>query len=169
MHNTTFKVSEKEIKFPIVISAFPGVGKTYFYNYMRDVERPGYVPDIKDSDSSKFPKQGFPLNYVQAIKKDLNHFDIQLVSSHIEVRQRLAVRNIDYYLVFPHCDLKEAYLSRYERRGSPQAFIDLLDNNWENWIRSCEDDQHAIKRCVLHHPDAYLKSLTTKGSIFDFF
>lgn len=159
----------KEIKFPIVISAFPGVGKTYFYNYMRDVERPGYVPDIKDSDSSKFPKQGFPLNYVQAIEKDLSYFDVQLVSSHIEVRQQLAARNIDYYLVFPDYDLKEAYLDRYKKRGSPQAFIDLLDSNWINWIKSCEQDQYALKRCLITHPDCYLKSLTTKGSIFDFF
>jgi len=147
---------------PIVISAFPGVGKTYFYNYMNSMPTETFIVwSGRDSDSSKFPKEGFPQNYVKAIKRDLRNGIqfTQLVSSHKEVRDAMACAGIDYYLVFPENHLKQVYLERYKRRGSPQAFIDLLDKNWETWIHSCEDDQYALKKIVLHHPHAYLKSV----------
>ena len=117
---------------PIVISAFPGVGKTYFYNYMNSMPTETFIVwSGRDSDSSKFPKEGFPQNYVKAIKRDLRNGIqfTQLVSSHKEVRDAMACAGIDYYLVFPENHLKQVYLERYKRRGSPQAFIDLLDKN----------------------------------------
>ena len=33
--------------------------------------------------------------------------------------------------LFPHCDLKQAYLERYERRGSPYESTKLVDKTDE--------------------------------------
>jgi hypothetical protein len=37
-------------------------------------------------------------------------------------------------LVYPYGTLKEQYLKRYKDRGSDEAFIRLLDGNWEKWM-----------------------------------
>ena len=113
----------------IIISAFPGVGKTYFSENI-DLK-------VKDSDSSKFDKKNFPQNYVDSIKKDIGKYDVILVSSHEEVRSLLYKSKIEYNLVFPKGDCKNEYIQRYKDRGSPEAFIKLLDEMWEQWIESC--------------------------------
>ena len=113
----------------VIISAFPGVGKTYFSENTK--------LKVKDSDSSKFDKKNFPQNYVDSIKKDMGKYDIILVSSHEEVRSLLYESKIEYNLVFPNGDCKNEYIQRYKDRGSPEAFIKLLDEMWEQWIESC--------------------------------
>lgn len=53
----------KEGSETIVIAGFPGVGKSYAMR-IDDGYNGIYV---RDSDSSKFPKDGFPQNYVEHI------------------------------------------------------------------------------------------------------
>lgn len=47
-----------------VYSAFPGVGKTTYFNTTSK--------NVLDSDSSKFDKREFPKNYIQHIKHPVN-------------------------------------------------------------------------------------------------
>ena len=108
-----------------IISGFPGIGKTYFANSRTDV---------CDSDSSRFPKDNFPENYIQHIKECIGKYRYILVSSHKEVREALVANGIEFTLVYPSKYLKKEYLQRYKDRGSSDAFIKLLDENWDNWI-----------------------------------
>ena len=122
-----------------VISAFPGCGKSHFYNSVKDNIK------ILDSDSSKFDKSDFPRNYIEHIKDNLPSADIILVSSHEDVRKELVKNGMDFTLVFPDISLKEQYIKRYKERGSPENFIKLLDTNWDNWINQLLKQEYCSK------------------------
>lgn len=120
----------------IVISAFPGTGKTHFATHSTRA--------ILDSDSTSYSwvsegvrNPDFPVNYIAHIKENIGKADAVLVSSHKEVRTALVAADIRFVLVYPAIDLKEEYLERYRRRGSAQAFINLLGEKWEDWIFDC--------------------------------
>jgi len=124
----------------LLISGFPGIGKTYFKN--------NSVLNVADSDSSKFSwiKEGvrnpnFPKVYIEHIKDMLRSKDIVLVSSHKEVRDALVQERIRFWLVYPKRELKTEYLLRFEKRGSPQKFLDFLDSNWDNFITEMENQK----------------------------
>lgn len=121
----------------LVVSAFPGVGKTYYYNNTEDV--------VLDSDSSKFDKAHFPGNYIQHIKENIGKVDVILVSSHQVVRQALIEAGVDFALVYPSLADKEEYIEKYKRRGSSDSFIRLVEDNWESWIEECEDQRGCFK------------------------
>lgn len=128
----------------IIISGFPGVGKTALYNSLKD----SCLVTILDSDSSNFPKDGFPDNYLKHIEKEYNEIGnlpkIILVSTHAEVRQGLREKALPYELVVPRHSLKEEYLQRYQERGSSQAFIDLMRDNWENFLSTEPDESVTV-------------------------
>lgn len=122
----------------LVISAFPGCGKSHFFRQNKD-------KIVLDSDSSTFDKSDFPRNYIQHIKNNLGTADIIMVSSHKEVRDALVENGIDFILVYPDPSIKEEYIQRYIDRGSPQSFIQLLEKNWENWISELDEQKNCKK------------------------
>ena len=111
-----------------VYSAFPGVGKTSYFNKTNK--------NVWDSDSSKFDKKHFPENYIEHIKSGLDNESVDkiLVSSHIDVRDALVKNGISCVLVYPDRSLKDEYIQRYKDRGNNDAFVKLLDNNWDTWM-----------------------------------
>ena len=111
----------------LVISAFPGCGKSHYFREKVDKV-------VLDSDSSKFDKSDFPRNYIQHIKENIGEVDVIMVSSHKEVRDALVQNGIQFTLVYPDISIRDEYIQRYIDRGSPEAFINLLTKNWELWI-----------------------------------
>lgn len=134
----------------LIISGFPGVGKTSLYNSKSD------DLIILDSDSSTFDKSEFPENYIKHIKENIGKVDIILVSSHKDVRLALDSNKIKYILIYPNLSLKEEYLERYRLRGSVQPFIDLISKNWELWI----------KEIIEHEPSEYLTKIELESGEF---
>lgn len=130
----------------LIVSGFPGVGKTRFVEWATNVTEDGKsLATILDSDSSQFSwlepgvrNPDFPNNYIQHIKDNIEQADIILVSSHDVVRKALINVEIDFWLVFPRKGIKQEYLKRYEDRGSDDKFVQLLDANWEQWVGECE-------------------------------
>lgn len=128
---------------PLIISAFPGTGKSFIFN-----NKPEHAV-VHDSDSSKFSwiQKGerhpdWPNNYIEHIKSLTG---IVFVSSHEEVRRALEDAGLAYYTVYPSIDCKEEYLQRYKERGSLDVFIELLSKNWEDWIKALQSQQvHSI-------------------------
>lgn len=117
--------------YPLVISAFPGTGKTYATEKLRLA---GLT--VSDSDSSLWPKENFPANYIKHISEiiaDGTH-DVIFVSSHDIVRTALEDACIFHILMYPSIESKVEYMCRYKERGSPQGFIDLLSEKWDEWI-----------------------------------
>ena len=138
------------------ICAFPGTGKSYFHHRSEKV--------TIDSDSSKFDKADFPANYIRHIKEHMDKVDIILISSHKEVREALVKEGLEFTLVYPEDDLIYEYLQRFKDRGSPQAFIDLIQKNWNNWISDMQN-QDGHERIELGKGE-YLSDVL-KEYIFD--
>jgi hypothetical protein len=57
-----------------------------------------------------------------------------LVSSHKDVRDVLLKKGIPFVLVYPNREIKDEYIQRYKDRGNNDAFVDLLEKNWDNWM-----------------------------------
>lgn len=133
-----------------VVAGFPGVGKSSLYNRSKEEGL-----NVSDSDSSTFPKDGFPANYIEHIKQKINECDLVLVSSHDVVRKAMVDEGIAFTLVYPNRGLKAEYLRRYRKRGSPEAFVNLLDSKWDEWIDDCERQENCA-HVVLRNPDEYL-------------
>lgn len=131
----------------LIISGFPGIGKTtLFEKYGAGV--------VSDSDSSKFPKDDFPANYISHIKELIsNNKEIVLVSSHEVVRDALLKEGIEFVLVYPDVSLKEEYITRYKNRGSSDTFINLLSEKWDSWIKECEELEGVRKYKLLSTSD----------------
>ena len=120
-----------------LISAFPGVGKTYLKDNFKNLE-------IIDSDSSTFDKENFPQNYIQHIKNNMGKVDIILISSHEAVRKALVEEGLLFIQVYPDSKIKDEYIQRYRERGSNEEFIKILDENWDTWIEQMKNQ----KRCA---------------------
>lgn len=132
------------MKNTLIISGFPGIGKSYFFRKNKD-------KIVLDSDSSKFSwikdangnntkerDPNFPNNYIEHIKDNISKADIILVSSHKNVRDALVQNNIQFTLVYPNREIKWEYIQRYIDRGSDNPFIDLLITNWDNFLDELE-------------------------------
>lgn len=122
----------------LVVSAFPGCGKSHLFRNKGDKK-------ILDSDSSTFDKSQFPENYINHIKSNIGDADIILVSSHKEVRDALQNQGIEFTLVYPSRDIKEEYIQRYIDRGNDDKFVELLKKNWENWMTELEEQKGCNK------------------------
>ena len=132
----------------VIVSGFPGTGKSYYVNY---AEGSGYMPQgfAIDSDSSKFNKSNFPSNYIEHIKNNIGKVKIIFVSSHKEVRDAMVKNNIHFTLAYPNKSLKIEYLKRYANRGSSVSFIDLIYKNWDNWLNELQAQKNC-KHLVLN-------------------
>jgi hypothetical protein len=125
-----------------IISAFPGVGKTWLYQHQ---EQLGIT--VLDSDSSQFSwiEEGvrhpdFPNNYIQHIKDNLGKVDVICVSSHDVVRQALKENGLNYTIVYPDWSEKERYINRFIDRGNDVKFIKFISDNWFEFIRDIKRD-----------------------------
>lgn len=149
------------MKNTVIVSAFPGTGKSYIAKNNKDLI-------ILDSDSSEFSwiskgvrNPEFPKNYIEHIKENIGKADVIFVSTHKEVRRALALSQLDYTLVYPNINLRNEYIERYEQRGNDKAFIDMMENSWENFILDCslETRPEKIRLCG---SDQYISDILNK-------
>lgn len=158
------------------ISAFPGTGKSTIhkdgYDYglypmtadgyaVYRMVRPVGTPAVFDSDSSTYDKSEFPDNYINWMVKTLqnNVLDgfLALVSSHDNVRAAMQERGLSYTLVYPDRSLKEEYIKRYTERGNVPGFIKLMQDKWDDFIDSCDQDPTPNK--VILESGQFLKDV----------
>jgi len=123
----------------MIISAFPGTGKTHFTKNS----------DLAiDSDSSTFSKDAFPENYLAHLSFHQRNARFIFVSTHDTVRQALIEHRelfeSEFLLVYPKASLKAEYIQRYIDRGSPQGFIDLMIKSWDEFLHSCKEQKGFI-------------------------
>ena len=150
----------------IIISAFPGMGKSYTANHlsqykMFDLESSNY--SWIEIDEGKVHNPMFPQNYIEIIKKLVyqGSYQVIFISSHKIVRQALQHNKMRYYFVYPDISLKDEYIRRFKQRGNDQQFVKLLEQNWEQWISQIQHD-HDNKYChktKVIQPDFYLTKL----------
>lgn len=135
------------VKKAVIISGFPGTGKSWLFNNLKD-------KNILDSDSSNFSwvskgvrNNDFPNNYITHIKENMFNADIICISSHDLVREELKTQNINYTIFYPSKECKEIYIQRYINRGNDEAFIEMMKNNFDKFIDQIDKDEfpHKIK------------------------
>jgi hypothetical protein len=131
----------KDNNMPQVICGFPGVGKSTLFRDRGDQK-------ILDSDSSTFDKAEFPQNYIAHIKEKIAEGYTILASTHDVVRQALVDNDIPFGIVYPALNCKAEYLQRYKERGSPQQFIDLMDNKWVDFVNGCASQKGCVSHCL---------------------
>lgn len=136
-----------------ILSAFPGTGKSHLFGTGFESLK------IADSDSSTFDEDQFPYNYADHIHQARLTHDLCLISSHAAVRSELKARGLNYLLVYPARSCKEEYLARYLKRGSPASFVQRMDENWDSFIDSCEQDSSP---CVVLQPGQYLGDVVNR-------
>lgn len=156
----------------MVISAFPGVGKSY-------IAQNSNGKKVLDSDSSQFSwlrdkeghkildKQGKPIRdpkfldkYMDHIKSNIDEADIIFVSSHDNVRQALNDEGINHCIVFPSDSMKDEMLNRYSLRGNDTSFINMMKENWSKFIEGMKKDTCPHK--IVLQPGEYLSDVMPK-------
>jgi hypothetical protein len=136
MHTSSSLDARPTIGNTMLVAAFPGTGKSHYCNADVDYMPQGFATD---SDSSKFDKAKFPENYIEHIKqKILEGYARVFISSHKDVRDALVLHNLPFVLIYPSKELKQEYIERYKQRGNNEKFIQLVSDNWENWIDDCK-------------------------------
>jgi len=130
-----------------IYCGFPGIGKSHLFKWHPNM--------FLDTDSSLFSKdKEFPNNYLAHMQANQSN-KIQLCSTHQVVRKALFEKGIPYVLVYPQRNCKEEYLQRYKQRRSPEAFIALMEKQWDNFLDELENDKGCVNRQVLG-PKEYL-------------
>lgn len=117
------------------LAGFPGTGKSTLHKNCNTIM-------TADSDSSMFSKleDGSPNpNFIDDYFEHLESLDesgvvLVFISTHEAVLKELQERNYKFTVIVPKQELKEEYLERYKKRGSPQALIDIIDKNWHAWL-----------------------------------
>lgn len=120
-----------------VISAFFGCGKTTATLKLKNKKR------ILDLDVSLFYNNNFPKNYIDCLKENIDKYDIIFVSSHEIIRREMNKNNIEYILYYPDTSRKNELIELYKQRGNNGRFLKFINNNFDNFIESIENDKYS--------------------------
>lgn len=138
----------------ILIAGFGAIGKTAVskkYNNVMDLESSSFKYIIDDElkklnpeerkglKSRKLNKE-FPDNYYNEIIKDLEVYEIVLISMHNEIIDLLEENNINYYVVYPEENMIEEILERCKNRGNKDDFLNgVKDAYYRLYPRKCKN------------------------------
>ena len=157
----------------IIISGFPGIGKSYFaknssadlkildlessdYHYRRDPFGIGGPVKLEDGE--------WIGRYADAICEakefgdpEAGYYDYILISSHREIRDELRARGVDFIVVIPEGRLRNEYMRRFLSRGSSMEFMKKLYEKWPEWI--CDILDHETLPIISIGKDEYLSDV----------
>lgn len=142
----------------MIISAFPGVGKTTLnkkYENIIDLESSIYkylfdkeVSELEIEARKALPREKnpeYPNNYLKAIKEATKQYDIVLTSCGPDIRNGLKKEKMDFIIVYPGIECKDEYRKRYKSRGNHEKFVNHVMNNFEIWIKNFDNDDTLTK------------------------
>lgn len=135
----------------MIICGFAGIGKSTMART---------TAGAIDLESTPFQKDWSTYARVARHMRDSGY--IVLVSCHKELRTHLHNNGIEYYVVLPNPENKEAFIQRYINRGNSEDFIRMLDENWESF---CEELpwENAIRVGEDYISEALPTMVTEKG------
>ena len=155
----------------IIISAFPGSGKTTFAKEFK-----GRVLDLEssdfkwkgDTDVDKVLNQDFPRNYIDTIIDAVKSekYGAIIVSNeflNFEESKELSDMVENIIAIYPLNDketgdsmdeyyndkIKNEFLNRYKTMGKPDSFIKFISDNWDKLISDMENSTIPTKHITL--------------------
>ena len=155
----------------IIISAFPGSGKTTFTKKFK-----GRVLDLEssdfkwkgDTDVDKVLNQDFPRNYIDTIIDAVKSekYGAIIVSNeflNFEESKELSDMVENIIAIYPLNDketgdsrdeyyndeIKNEFLNRYKTMGKPDSFIKFISDNWDKLISDMENSTIPTKHITL--------------------
>lgn len=155
-----------------IISAPPGVGKSYFCDYLSNVDDTQNI--AWDTDSSKF-KEDWPKTYCAHIKhsydtarqfksKNKDGVVYIFISNHLEVLNELKNMEIPYIVVYPNLELKDYIIHRIRTRKTNQnneSIANVCEKNFNIWMKEWENETNKIELRENYDSiyDAYMEGL----------
>lgn len=155
----------------IIISAFPGSGKTTFAKKFK-----GRVLDLEssdfkwkgDTDVDKVLNQDFPRNYIDTIidavksekygaiivyneflnfeeSKELSDMVENIIAIYPLNDKETGDSRDEYY----NDEIKNEFLNRYKTMGKPDSFIKFISDNWDKLISDMENSTIPTKHITL--------------------
>lgn len=106
-----------------IICGFAGIGKSTLAK-----NKANYV----DLESTPFDKDWD--RYIKVAVHMANNGYTVLMSCHKELREKLHSKNVCYLLALPSKDSKDEYIQRYKNRKNTEEFIQLLSDNWYDFL-----------------------------------
>jgi hypothetical protein len=157
----------------MIIAAYAGTGKTAFakkhpeaaidfvcmpYKYYTDENcAHDYDSEAVKADHDLVMRGEWPSNYVQAIRKIIDHHQYILIPTDILVLEILRTHDIPYYICYPERGAKEEYRERYLKRGNTESFLDVFIERWDNWMDAFERDAYGAR--IILKPGQYLSDV----------
>ena len=166
----------------VLIFGFPGIGKTYAFEHQEELNL-----TLQDSDSSHFhwvypegdeefknpvldeygekvPHPAWPSNYAQYIeltgREQVKKPDYIMISTHEIVMNTLANLKFESFTIIPDKSAKNYFLELYKKRGSNEAFIKMMSDNWEGFIDGTKKRAFLMgSHIVLVGPERKYRSL----------
>lgn len=154
----------------MIISAFPGCGKTYIYKNQKE-----YNYQVLDSDSSKFEKHdGWELEYVEYIKSNIGKYDFIFIAQYPSVLEILKDNNIDFIVVAPDNSstlsdkerqlIKQQWFGRFLLRDNShikdlEQWIKNLSENYDIWTSYEHLTKHDPIKCILLKENQYISDV----------
>lgn len=128
----------KNSKKALIISGFPGIGKTYF---KRNISTISDQLNVIDLDSSNFDLKNHLDLYLDTIESLADRVDILLISSHKVVRDHLVNKQIPFIVSYPKKEMFEDYIKSYKSRNDDDQFITYMEENFISFIDEIEGDK----------------------------
>lgn len=140
----------------VVISAFPGCGKTFAYTLLNKKFK------ILDSDDILLDKKGFPNTYISSVINNISQYDIIFVSAHASVRKALNENGIYYTLYYPHKRRKEEFIQNYKDRYSDSKMIVYLTKNYDRLVDEIDYvEEENYSKIILENNDDFILNDST--------
>lgn len=121
----------------IVIAGFSGIGKTTIskkYSNIIDLDSAEYayddssilnIPFEKRKGMRRKPNRNWPQNYINAIKKAVEKFDIVLVWDRQDIVKEYLKNDIEFSLCYPDEKDLVFYIDRFKSRGNSEEYIKM--------------------------------------------
>ena len=140
------------MKKTLVVSAFPGCGKTFLYESQDkgfNIQGSNKKISFIDSDSSSYAKTpDWERRYALDIKSKLGTVDFIFISQHSKVLEELHKLGVDYVTVYPNNTnqlsdkerqlIKQQWFGRFVLRDNSHIkdfskWLSSLKENYDNW------------------------------------
>ena len=138
-----------------VIYVFPASGKSFLCqknkNYIELASEDFHWLNIDKTEEQKGKyynlNSEWPENYLKAIIEAKDKYDYVFITHSGSLLCKKY--NINYDIIYPSIECKNEYIFRMKKRGNNDLLIQNMEDNFERYIISCQQDNYANEKIEL--------------------